>query len=309
MSRVLVTGSSGLLGGYVVAALAGEAEVEAGTEVTGLDARPPPEATAARLVRHVEGSILDLDGLTAAAQGMDAIVHVAAAANIHAGPPERILELNAMGTWRVLEAARLAGVRRVVLCSTDSVMGNTVWQDHLWLPERLPVDEDHPLAPADPYGLSKLMAEQAGRAYARRGLRVIALRPVFILFPSMMGEVRARHADPAGYRGPCAGGHAPAGGGFLWHHVDPRDVAEAVRLALRSEIAGFEAFYLSAPSTLHPLPTLDRIAEIFGRLPADVDRERFAQTPFAPLFDTRRAEARLGWRARHDHRRLVHAAS
>jgi nucleoside-diphosphate-sugar epimerase len=186
-------------------------------------------------------------------------------------------------------------------------MGNTVWKEHFWCPEALPVDEAHPVRPADPYGLSKLMAEEAGRSFARRGLEVIALRPVFILFPSMMGEVRARHADPEGYSGPCAGGHAPAGGGLCWHHVDPRDVAEAFRLALHIDWQGFEAFYLAAPSTLHPLPTLERIEQAFGRLPDRIDREIYQANPFAPMFDTRAATQRLGWRALHDLRAEVMA--
>lgn len=291
--RAIVTGASGLLGSYVATALSAD-----GVEVVGLDTKPPQARHP-----HIDASILDLEALRRAFDGADAVVHIAAAANIGAGPPERIIDLNAKGSWCVLEAALAAGVRRVVLCSTDSVMGNTVWRDHVWLPERLPVDEDHPLRPADPYGLSKLMAEEAGRAYARRGLDVVALRPVFILFPGMVGEVRARARDPEGYRGPCAGGHAPAGGGFLWHHVDPRDVAEAFRLALRRPLrAGFSAYYLAAPSTLHPRPTLERIAEIFGRLPERVEEAVYAANPFAPMFDTRRAAAELGWRPAYDHR-------
>jgi nucleoside-diphosphate-sugar epimerase len=151
------------------------------------------------------------------------------------------------------------------------------------------------------------MAEEAGRSFARRGLEVIALRPVFILFPSMMGEVRARHADPTGYSGPCAGGHAPAGGGLCWHHVDPRDVAEAFRLSLHLDWQGFEAFFLAAPSTMHPLPTLERLEQAFGRLPDRIDREIYDDNPFAPMFDTRAAACRLGWRALHDLRAEVMA--
>jgi nucleoside-diphosphate-sugar epimerase len=144
--------SLGLLGTYVAAAL------EAGdVDVVGLDTKPL-QATRA----HVVVSILDLDALRCAFDGADVVVHLAAAANIGAGPPERIIDLNAKGSWCVLEAALAAGVRRVVMCSTDSVMGNTVWRDHIWLPERLPVGEDHPLHPADPYGLSKSWPKRRG---------------------------------------------------------------------------------------------------------------------------------------------------
>lgn len=296
MSRVVVTGASGLLGGYVARAIAADAEV------LGLDVREPEDDAG---WKHVTASIMDEQALAAAFKGASAVLHIAAAANIASGTPGQIIDLNVRGSWNVLQAAGRAGVRRVVLCSSDSVMGNTVWKEHFWCPLSLPVDEAHPIRPVDPYGLSKYLAEEAGHSFARRGLEVIALRPVFILFPSMMGEVRARHADPDRYSGPCAGGHAPAGGGLAWHHVDPREVAEAFRLALHMEWRGFETFYLTAPSTLHPLPTLERIEQAFGRLPERIDHSVYKANPFAPMFDTRAAERRLGWRARHDLREQV----
>ncbi len=298
MRRVAITGASGLLGSYVAEAMQPEADI------VGVDILPPKVDHA-----HVHASILDLDALTSAFAGVDCVIHIAAAANISAGPPETIMALNVTGSWNVLEAALRAGVRRVVLCSSDSVMGNTVWKDHFWCPEKLPIDEQHPLKPADPYGLSKLMAEEAGRSYSRRGLEVLALRPVFILFPTMLGEVLARYRDPTGYSGPCAGGHVAAGGGFCWHHLDPRDLAEAFRLAVNANWQGYEAFYLCAPSTLHPRPTLDRVSEIFGRLPDWIDAVHYRDNPFAAIFDTSLARRRLGWTAKHDHRTSVFGAN
>ena len=297
MRRVAITGASGLLGAYVAKAVMADAEV------VGVDIRPPGLDHA-----HVEASILDLDRLTLAFSGADCVLHIAAAANIAAGPPETIMALNVTGTWNVLEAALRAGVRRVILCSSDSVMGNTVWKEHYWCPDGLPVDELHPVKPVDPYGLSKFLAEEVGRSYARRGLEVLALRPVFILFPAMMGEVLARNANPRSYSGPSAGGHVAAGGGFCWHHIDPRDVAQAFRLAMDAEWQGYEVFYLCSPSTLHPSPTLDRLVEVFGRLPDQIDPVRYRDNPFAAMFDTSRAESRLGWTAQYDHRPIVFGA-
>lgn len=294
MKRVVVTGASGLLGSYVAAAFAAE------YDVLCVDMRPPKAGHA-----HIEVSVLDLNALTRVLSRADCVAHIAAAPNIGSAPPQRIIELNTLGTWNVLEASLQAGVRRVLLCSTDSVMGNTVWPDFFWTPQTLPVPENHPLRPADPYGLSKLMAEEAGRSYARRGLEVIALRPVFILFPTMIGEVRARHANPKEYCGPSAGGHVAAGGGLCWHHIDPCDVATAFRLAAASSWEGFESFWLAAPSTLHRRPTLELIAERFGALPHNVNYAHYAGSPFAPMFDTSAARSRLGWRAQHDHRQTV----
>ncbi len=297
MRRVAITGASGLLGTYVAKAVMADADV------VGVDIQPP-----ALHHDHFEASIVDLERLALGLSGADCVLHIAAAANISAGPPETIMALNVTGTWNVLEAALRAGVRRVILCSSDSVMRNTVWKDYYWCPDELPVDEEHPVSPVDPYGLSKFLSEEIGQSYSRRGLEVLALRPVFILFPAMMGEVLARNASPRSYVGPSAGGHVAAGGGICWHHIDPRDVAEAFRLAMRVEWQGYEAFYLCAPSTLHPSPTLERLMDVFGRLPDRIDPARYRDNPFAAMFDTSRAEGRLGWTARYDHRPSVFSA-
>lgn len=298
MKKVLVTGAGGLLGRYVVDGLIDS------YELVGLDKNP-----CGADIPQVEADIMSLKDMKRAIRGVDAVVHIAAAAHIGSGTPDKIMAVNVLGTWNLLEAAWGAGVQRVILCSSDSVMGNTVWPDYFRKPDYLPVDERHQVHPADPYGLSKLLAEEAGRSFAARGeMEVLALRPVFILFPSMMGEVKARQASPASYNGPCAGGHVGAGGGLCWHHIDPRDVASAFRCSLEYSYQGFESFYLSAASTLRPEPTLDRLESFFGSLPDKVDLGGwYGANPFAPLFDTRRAQERLGWKPMYDHREEVTA--
>jgi len=299
MKQVLVTGAGGLLGAYVVDALLPD------YAVTSLDRCVP-----AAPIPHVDCDILDLAAVRRAVKGMDSVIHIAAAANIHSGPAERIIDVNLRGAWNILEAAFEAGVRRVVLCSSDSVMGNTVWKDYFWKPLYLPVDEAHPVRPADPYGLSKLLAEEAGRSFAARGvMAVVALRPVFILFPSMVAEAKARHRDPENYAGPVAGGHVGAGGGLCWHHIDPRDVASAFRLALEYDYRGFECFYLSARSTLFPEPTLARVEAQFGDVPKIRNPGWYESNPFAPMFDIRKAQNMLGWSPAYDHRNLIIAAA
>lgn len=213
--RVLVTGAAGLLGRYVVDALTPHCAV------TGFDIRRGEHDIA----WHV-GSITDRAAVAQAVAGQDAILHIAAMANIWAGDGEAIMHVNAMGTWQVLDAAEAAGVRRVVLCSSDSVVGFTVAEGAMLPPLYLPVDRDHPLRPTDPYALSKLLGEETGRSFANRGrLEVLALRPVFVAYPQMHGEIAARAADPDRYKGPMAGGPSAAGGGAVWHHIDPRDAA------------------------------------------------------------------------------------
>lgn len=294
--NVLVTGSGGLLGRHIVR------ELGAHCSVAGFDQKRSPEA-----VPQALGDVTDLAAVRAACGGKDAVVHIAAVPNIWSGTGERIMQVNVLGTWNVLQAAEEAGVKRIVLCSSDSVLGFTVREGAMRAPDYAPVDAAHPLRPTDPYALSKLLGEQAGRSFVERGkLEVVALRPVFVLYPEMYCEVQARAKDPASYKGPAAGGPSAAGGGPLWHYVDPRDVARAFRLALEAaSFPGFEGFYISARSTLAPDPTLERL-EHFMKRPIEVRQPRIYQAdPHAPLYDLSRARDVLGYEAEFDLRHLT----
>ena len=293
--RVLVTGAGGLLGRYVVEALRGHCEV------SGLDLLP------ADSVPHVVGAIEDPAAVARAMDGADAVVHIAARPNIWSGDGRAITETNVVGTWNVLEQAERAGVRRVIVTSSDSVLGYTVFQGRMIPPDHLPVDDAHPLRPTDPYALSKLLCERMAESFALRGaMETLAIRPVYVLYPEFEGEVKARAADPEGYRGPAAGGRQPAGGGPMWHYVDPRDLARAYRLALEAEAPRFSAYFISGATTLAPEPTVERLERLLGRKVRLARPEVYRENPFAPLYDLAPARERLGFVAEHDLRRLLY---
>lgn len=294
--RVLVTGAGGLLGSYVVD------ELKARCEVSGLDLIAPRTP-----MPFTKASIEDFAAVVAAAKGQDAIVHIAARPNIWSGWGSQIIATNTVGTWNVLEAAEQAGVRRVILTSSDSVVGFTVMQGSMVPPEYLPVDLEHPLRPTDPYALSKQLCETMGRSYAARGqLEIVVIRPVYVLYPEFECEVKARAADPTSYKGPAAGGRQPAGGGVMWHYVDPRDLAHAYRLALEAAKSGFGPYFISAATTLAPEPTLERLAAYMGKRIAVKRPEVYAANPFAPLYDLAPARETLGFEAQHDMRKLLY---
>jgi len=294
--NVLVTGSAGLLGRHVVRELAGHCDV------AGFDQRRAPED-----IQQTLGDVTDAAAVRDACAGRDAVVHIAALPNIWSGPGERIMTVNVTGTWNVLQAAEDAGVRRVVLCSSDSVVGFTVMSGAMLPPDYAPVDAAHPLRASDPYALSKVLGERLGRAFVERGkLEVLALRPVFVLYPEMYPEVKARARDPSGYKGPMAGGPSAAGGGPLWHYVDPRDAARAFRLALEvRRLTGFEGIFVSAATTLAPVPTIERLERYLNR-PVAVRRPAlYASNPYAPLYDLAPARDLLGFEPEHDLRHLI----
>ncbi|WP_108661420.1 NAD-dependent epimerase/dehydratase family protein [Acuticoccus kandeliae] len=289
-NKVLVTGAGGLLGRAVVKELDGKCSV-AGFDIA---------AGAADITWHV-GDLLDAKSVAEAVAGQDAILHIAAMPNIWSGNGERIMSVNVVGTWNILEQAEAAGVKRVVLCSSDSVYGFTVREGAMQPPLYLPIDDEHPRQPTDPYALSKLMVEEAGRAFVARGkLEVIVLRPVFVSYPEMYGEIAARAKDPAAYKGPMVGGPSSAGGGPAWHHIDPRDAARAFRLALELENVTYDRFVISASRTLAPEPTLPRLERALGKLPEVRDPALYEANPYAPLYDLTRTREVLGFVAEHD---------
>jgi UDP-glucose 4-epimerase len=151
MSRVLVTGGAGFIGSHVVDKL-----IAAGHEPRILDVRPSPYHPD---VETVIGDMCVLEDVMRAAEGCDAIAHLAAAADVGEVQKDPILSehLNARGTVNVLEAAREQGVERVVYASTIWVYSD-VEAEH--------VDEETALVPpAHLYTATKLAGELYCRSY------------------------------------------------------------------------------------------------------------------------------------------------
>ena len=296
--KVLVTGAAGLLGRYVTAAIADCARV------SGLDIARPPNGHG--LAAFHPAGIEDAAAVRAAVTGQDGVIHIAARPNIWSGSGDEIIHTNVTGTWNVLQAAEDAGVKRVILTSSDSVVGYTVLSGAMVPPAYLPVDAAHPTSPTDAYALSKKLTEEMARAFVARGkLEIVVLRPVYVLYPEFECEVVARAKDPAGYKGPAAGGRQPAGGGPMWHYVDPRDLALAYRLALLAEKPGFGPYFITGPNTLAPEPTIGRLARLMGRSIPIKRPEVYQADPFAPLYDRSAAREHLGFEPRHDLRRRL----
>jgi nucleoside-diphosphate-sugar epimerase len=297
VSVILVTGAAGLLGRFVVRDLLTHGHI-----VRGLDRRRGD----ADIEWHV-GDVTSPELVSGAMTGVDAVMHIAAIPNIWSGDGQTIMRVNLLGTYTVFEAAEAAGVNRVVFCSSDSVAGYTVKEGRMLAPRYAPVDLDHPLLATDPYAVSKVLGEDMARSYALRGMSVVALRTVFVAYPEMAGEIVARAKDPANYRGPAVGGPSSAGGGPLYNHIDPRDLARAFRLAteLKMQHGEFERFYLSAQVTLSPEPTLDRLRRLHGDDVEIRDPAVYAKQHYAPLYDLTHAAQRLGFIAEYDQRHLL----
>jgi nucleoside-diphosphate-sugar epimerase len=103
-------------------------------------------------------------------------VHLAAIRNAMHAPGHDVYRVNLLGTFHVFEAAAKHGIRRVVQASSINALG-CAWAIDDYVPDYVPVDEDHPLTPTDPYSFSKQQIEDIGAYYERReGISSVALR-------------------------------------------------------------------------------------------------------------------------------------
>ena len=270
--RLLVTGSSGLLGTAVARELARR------HAVVGFDRAAGPWTS------HV-GDVRDRDLVTHAMDGVDAVVHTASLHAPQVGHVSRseFVGVNVEGTLRVLEAAAERRLRRVVFTSTTSLYGSALvpTDGAVW------VTEDLPPRPRDVYDLTKLAAELLCEDIVRDGgPPTICLRTARF-FPEPPDVVAVNR---------------------LGRGVDLRDAVAAHLLALTDDRVRFGVFNVSARSPfgrdelgelLVDAPAVIRrhypwIDDAFAargwRLPASIDR----------VYVVAKAEAMLGYRPAHD---------
>jgi UDP-arabinose 4-epimerase len=167
MTRVLVTGGAGFIGSHTCKLLA-----ENGIEPISYDNLVTGNREAVQWGPLVVGDILDDVKLTAtiAEYAPAAVIHFAAFAYVGESvtDPAKYYRNNVVGTLSLLDACRAAKVRNVIFSSSCATYG---------IPETLPIREDTPQRPINPYGRSKLIAEQMLKDYeAAYSIRFVALR-------------------------------------------------------------------------------------------------------------------------------------
>src|SRR6476646_8012877 len=178
--KILVTGGQGKVGRFVMQELVNSAH-----EVTVFDRVPVPERGA---VRYLVGDIQDLGEVMEAMHGADAVIHLAAIHNPNIATATVTYQTNVVGTFNVHHAAFRLGVKRVVSASSNAIVG---WSySERFLPDYLPIDEDHPLRPEDVYGLSKEIGETIARSYARKGVETVILRPSGVVTPEELAQLK-----------------------------------------------------------------------------------------------------------------------
>ena len=253
MTRVAVTGGSGKLGRSVVRDL-----VAHGYEVVNLDRAPSPDAPASVTFLRID---LDNYGQVAEAltavddryDSIDAVVHLAAIPAPGLVTNSATFANNVPATYNVFAASRAAGIRTLVWASSETVLGLPFDVD----PPYFPIDEEYTVRPESTYSLGKAMEEEMARHFARwlPDNTYIGLRFSNVMDDADYAQFPSFESDPTLRKWNA------------WGYIDARDGAQAVRLALESELTGFEAFIIAAGDTVMSTPSSALAASVFPNVP------------------------------------------
>jgi nucleoside-diphosphate-sugar epimerase len=293
---VLVTGGAGFIGAHLVAAL-----VEQGASVRVLDDLSNGlEANLAPVRGGVEllvGDLRDAELCRRAVVGARFVFHQAALGSVprSMAHPARSIDVNVTGTATLFEAARDAGVERVVYASSSSVYGDS---------DRLPKREGEEGAPLSPYAFSKVAGEVLARVFARCfPLTLVGLRYFNVYGPRQRPEGPYAAVIPRFFAAALAGQPALIYGDGLQSRdfTYVADVVEANLLAAGApaEAADGSAYNVGAGGGATVLELARRVGQAVGGAPAPVHALAREGDVRHSLADLTRTTAALGWQPRH----------
>ena len=191
-----------------------------------------------------QADLTDAGAAYALARDCDVVVHTAAIPQPIHNPPHVVFGNNMLSTFNVLEAAIAAGARRFVNFSSETVPG-FIFAQRPFEPDYLPIDEEHPVRPQDPYATAKWFGELlCDRAVERADIRCTSIRPCWV-------------QDEGSYErnlGPIVRDPSVLIENYC-SYIDVYDLCDAVVLVIETDLPGHEVFYIASPDTIggHPL--------------------------------------------------------
>jgi nucleoside-diphosphate-sugar epimerase len=249
VTRVVVTGGSGKLGGACVADLVSHAY-----DVVIFDRVRPASLPADSIFVPVDltdyGQVLDaMLGIEERYLHVDALVHLAAIPAPGVMPNRTTFANNMNSTWNIVSAARRAGVQNIVWASSETVLGLPFDTP----PPYVPVDENYPPRPESTYSLVKTLEETMAAQLCRWDpkLKMFGLRFSNVMRPEDYAAFTDFQHD------------ASLRKWNLWGYIDARDGAQAIRLALESDLTGCEIFVIANADTVMERSNTQLLAECF----------------------------------------------
>jgi UDP-glucose-4-epimerase GalE len=311
--KVLVIGGAGYIGSHTARVLRRH-----GHEVIVYDNLSTGHDFLAQGFELVVGDINDGEKLRRELSRVEGVVHFAACAYVgeSTANPRKYFRNNVEGALTLLNAALDPGVRKFVFSSTCAVYGT---------PAKVPITEDMPRQPINPYGVTKLFMENALEAYDRAyGLRFAALRYFNAAGADESGEIGEVH-DPETHLIPLALGatrktstplqifgtdYPTPDGTCVRDYIHVNDLAEAHALALQRLTKGEPSFAanLGTGNGQSVYEILKVVEEVTGNSVHRVESPRRAGDPPALVADPTRAQHLLGWKASRSLRDIVSTA-
>jgi UDP-glucose 4-epimerase len=294
--RILVTGGAGLIGSTTIDLLLREqnpGRIVILDNMTRGTAANIESATRDSRVQVVEGDIRDRPLVERLASEADAIIHMAALRiTACAAEPREAFEVMCGGTFNVVDAARKAGVKKVVAASTASVYG---------LADRFPTTEDHhPYNNRTWYGATKVMLEGLLRSYNDMfGLRYVAFRYFNVYGPRM--DIHGKYTEVLiRWMERIENGQAPlifGDGKQTMDFIYVEDIARANVLGLASDVSD-EVFNVASGTETSLNDLAAALARVMGREVApEYGPERSVNPVPRRLASTEKANRLLGFRA------------
>jgi nucleoside-diphosphate-sugar epimerase len=302
MEKVLVTGASGFIGTTLVQSLC-----KNGFHVIATDRFAPHKPLPA--AQFLQGDLLDDSLMKEALREVKTVYHLAALASIARAPEAEYERVNVQGTRQLLAHAQHQGITKFVHMSSSTVYG---------IPQNIPLNENAPIQPKNPYSRSKADAEQQAMHAGKKGLDVSIIRPRVVLgtgragiFALLFSLIRKGLPIPL-----------PGGGKNHFQFTAVRDLVDACMLTAQERSPGECQIYNIGSDVERPmieeLRELIRVAKSRSRilpLPADPVRgmlwgmHKIGISPLVPeqyqimdtnfVLDTTRAKEKLRFKPKH----------
>jgi UDP-glucose 4-epimerase len=287
--KYLVTGGAGFIGSHITRTL-----LERGDQVRILDnfSSGKRENLTGLDVELIEGDLRDASKVAEAVKGMDIVFHEAAFVSVAESmeKPLECLDVNVTGTSIVFEAARKAGVKRVVIASSAAVYGDS---------EVYPLSEDSPLRQLSPYATSKRIDEKYAELFTNYfGLEVAALRYFNVYGSRQRPDSMYAAAVPIFIRRMLDNKPITVygDGGQTRDLVNVRDVVQANLLASEHPAAPGKIFNVCTGVETRLLDLLDILYEIFPNAPKHVHAEPRAGDIYRSIGTPKKIMETLGFK-------------
>jgi nucleoside-diphosphate-sugar epimerase len=288
----LVTGGAGFIGSHIVRALIAQGASVRVFDNFSTGKRENLEGLSGHL-EILEGDLRDAARVKQAVRGMETVFHEAAFVSVSQSmdEPQECLDVNVTGTSLLFDAARHAGVRRVVIASSAAVYGDS---------DALPLKEETPLRPQSPYAVSKRIDEMYAEMFTSYfGLDVVALRYFNVYGPRQRPDSMYAAAVPIFIRRLLDGKSVTifGDGGQTRDLINVHDIVRANLAASEHPKAPGQVFNICTGIETRLLDLLDVLYEVFPNAPKHIFSEPRAGDIYRSVGSPQKAADVMSFRA------------